>query len=106
MPHDNRAGDTLPTGRFLLLILSALSLAGCATGQALAGKQADADQQAAKEVLALEDEQVQYVQKGDTEALSRVYADGIAYTYSNGELVSKTEALARIRSGKKQALRP
>src|SRR5690242_19851749 len=85
--------------RFLLFLLLTVFLAGSSMGQN-SGKRDEADEQARKEVLQLEDEQVQYVQKGDTAGLERVYAEGIAYTYANGELVSKADALARIRSGK------
>jgi uncharacterized protein (TIGR02246 family) len=92
--------------RFLLLPLLTVSLAGSSTGQEPSANGADAVEQAKREVLALENEQVQDVFKGDAEALDRVYADDIAYTYANGELVSKSQALANIRSGKNKLFVP
>ena len=92
--------------RFLLLATLATFLTRMSMGQEPAGKRTEAVEQASKEVLELENEQVQYVQTGDAEALERVYAEGIAYTYANGELVSKAEALARIRSGKNKLFVP
>lgn len=103
-------GNTTKTGpavwRLVLLPLLTASLASSSRGQEPSRSGADADEQAKKEVLALENKQVQDVQRGDADALAQVYADGIAYTYANGELVSKSEALGRIRSGKNKLFAP
>ena len=92
--------------RILVLPLLAVAMAGAANGQGTAGNETDAVEQAKKEVLAVEAEQVQDVLKGDADALGRVYADDIAYTYASGEIVTKSQALANIRSGNNKLFVP
>jgi Domain of unknown function (DUF4440) len=53
-----------------------------------------------KEVLHLEEIQVQAVMRRDAEVLDRIYADDFAYTNQFGELIPRAQVLVGFRSGK------
>jgi ketosteroid isomerase-like protein len=84
--------------RVLLFLLLAAALAGLAA--APGGRAADSEIE--KEILALEEAQNQAFVKGDADALDRIYADELAWTNQNGELLTKAQILADIRSGKQK----
>ena len=76
--------------RVLLFLLLAAALAGLAA--APGGRAADSEIE--KEILALEEAQNQAFVKGDADALDRIYADELAWTNQNGELLTKAQILA------------
>jgi ketosteroid isomerase-like protein len=51
------------------------------------------------EVMKVEDARSQALQSGDADALDRLYADDLAYTNARGQVLTKAQHLADIRSG-------
>ena len=50
-----------------------------------------------EEVLKIEEERNQALQKNDVEALSRIYADDVVYTNATGALLTKAQHLADLK---------
>jgi len=50
------------------------------------------------EVMKMEEERNQALQKGDIPTLERIYSDDLVYTNATGALLSKTEHLAELKS--------
>lgn len=50
-------------------------------------------------ILKLEDQRFKAMVAGDVSALERILADDLTYIHSNGQLETKVEFLARLRSG-------
>jgi uncharacterized protein (TIGR02246 family) len=88
--------------RFLLATVLAISLAGFAKGQGTAASEVGTTKKVETEIFKLEDEQNTALVKGDTRVLDRIYADDITWTNANGEISTKAEVLAAIRSGKRK----
>ena len=53
-----------------------------------------------EEVRKIDDEQFQAILRGDADALERIYADDISFTYASGQIVSKAQAVDDLRSGR------
>lgn len=83
----------------LLAPLIAIALASFGNLQETAGKERDADQRAAAEVIKVEDEANQGWLNGRVDVLDRIWSDDIAYTSGDGEIVSKADFLNSLRTG-------
>jgi ketosteroid isomerase-like protein len=83
--------------RILLLPLLIVALVGHARAQGTTGNQADREIE--KEILKLEDERNEAMQKGDVTVLDRILADDLAFVNTRGELHTKADRLADYRSG-------
>lgn len=86
--------------RNVLYPLLMVGLVGIAKGQPTAPNDADAVEEAKTEVLKVDAERDQALQKGDVDALDRMYADGMVFTNGKGELFNKAQFLANFRSRK------
>jgi len=83
--------------RILLISLLTVALAGAARAQGTGRSQSDA--QTEEEVLKVEREKDQAMQKGDLATLTRVYADDLIFVNPRGEVLSKAQRLADVRPG-------
>ena len=83
--------------RILLLLPLTVALVGSALAQGTARSQADAEIE--KEVLKVEHEKDQAMQKGDATALARIYADDLIFVNPRGGVLSKAQRLADVRPG-------
>jgi ketosteroid isomerase-like protein len=83
--------------RILLLPVLIVALVGPARAQGTARNQADRETE--KEILKIEDERIQAMQKGDTAVLDRIHADDYVYVNTRGQLHTKAQRLADYRSG-------
>jgi ketosteroid isomerase-like protein len=88
--------------RTLLLSLLPVAILGMVMEQGASQNKTDAAEQTKREVLRVEDQRNHAMLKADTTALDRIYADEIAWTMSTGELLTKAQILANIRSGKQK----
>jgi hypothetical protein len=86
--------------RLFLLPLLTVAFAVFVDAQESNSKKADAVEVIKKQILHIEEIQVQAVMKGDAEVLDRIYADDFAYTNQFGELIPRAQVLAGFRSGK------
>jgi ketosteroid isomerase-like protein len=92
-------------GRLLLLLSLGIILGGIATGQSATKNAADAVEEAKKEILKLEDELVRALQTSSAataDFYDRVLTDDASLTISDGSVITKTEHVAKFRSGEKQ----
>jgi hypothetical protein len=88
--------------KLLLPMLLAASLVGTLQAQEATGKAAE---QVKKEIINLETEKLPSIlQKGSVAAdwFNRIDADGIVHIRSDGSLVTKAQAVAKIRSGEQK----
>jgi uncharacterized protein (TIGR02246 family) len=84
-----------------ILFLASLLLAfGGLVGAQGTGGSAAISERIKEEVRKVDDEMFQAVLKGDADTLDRIYADDIAFTYASGQIVSKAQAVADVRSGR------
>ena len=83
--------------RILLLPLLIVALVGPARAQGTPGNQADREIE--KEILKLEDERNEAMQKGDIAVLDRTLAEDYVYVNTRGQLHTKAERLADYQSG-------
>jgi hypothetical protein len=83
--------------RFLLLPLFIISLSGFVGAQGTNGSQADAEIE--KEILKVEGERDQAIQKRDMATLERIHADGFVFTNTHGRVLTKAQYLNQIRTG-------
>jgi len=83
--------------RILLVPLLVVASLGSAKGQGTADNEPNA--KVREEILKVEEEEKEASLKGDTDTLDRLFANDIAYTNQNGELVPKGQFLAEYRSG-------
>ena len=91
--------------RFILpVFLMVVTMAGLVRSQRTAGNETDTVEETKKEVLKFEDERMQAMQRGDTETLDRMFADEVAWTTPGGELLTKAQVLANIKSQTQQYL--
>lgn len=84
---------------FLVLALAAPAIT-LPPGTAAAGGTAVSDAKAKEEVLYAEESRNQALQKGDADALAKLYTDDLIYTNALGVTLSKEQHLADIRSRK------
>jgi ketosteroid isomerase-like protein len=54
------------------------------------------------EILKVEDERNAAIMRGDTATLDKMYSDEIAWTNPSGELLTKAEVLAHLKSGEQK----
>ena len=83
--------------RILLLLPLTVALIGSARAQGTARSQVDAEIE--KEVLKVEHEKDQAMQKGDRTTLARIYADDLTFVNPRGRVLSKAQRLADVRPG-------
>jgi len=82
--------------RLLVTVLLAVSLVGSSKAQELTGDKAE---QVKKEILKIEEERAQALEKGDIATLDRILADDYVYVNVFGELNAKSVRLATTKSG-------
>jgi ketosteroid isomerase-like protein len=83
--------------RILSLSLLAVALLGLARAQGTARSQTDAEIE--EEVLKVEHEKDQAMQKGDVATLDRIYANKLIFVNPRGQVLSKAQRLADVRPG-------
>ena len=83
--------------RILLLSLLAVAMVGLARAQATGKGKADTEIE--EEVLKVEHEKDQAMQKGDVATLDRIYADDLIFVNPRGQVLSKAQRLADVRPG-------
>jgi ketosteroid isomerase-like protein len=81
----------------LLISLLAITVAGCARAQGTGKSQTNAEIE--EEVLKVEHEKDQAMQKGDLATLTRIYADDLIFVNPRGEVLSKAQRLADVKPG-------
>jgi hypothetical protein len=84
-------------GQTLLLLLLAVTLGGPARAQGTARNQADREIE--NEILKIEHEKDEAMQKGDVATLDRIYADDLTFVNTRGQVATKAERLADLRPG-------
>jgi len=89
-----RSGTILQ--RLFLTVLLAASLVGTIKAQELTGDKAE---QVKKDVLKIEEERAQALEKGDLAVLDRILADDYVYVNVLGELNTKAQRLTNTQSG-------
>jgi ketosteroid isomerase-like protein len=82
--------------RLLLTVVLAVSLGSVTKGQELTGEKTE---QIKKEILKVEEERAQALEKGDLAVLDRILADDYVYVNVFGELSNKAGRLGTTRSG-------
>jgi ketosteroid isomerase-like protein len=83
--------------RILFIFLLTVAFAGTALAQGAAKSQADAE--AEEEVIKVEHEKDQAMQKGDLAVLTRIYGDGLIFVNPRGQILSKAQRLADVKPG-------
>src|ERR1022692_4765066 len=83
--------------RILLISLLTVVLTGAARAQGTGKSQAEAETE--EEVLKVEHEKDQAMQKGDLATLTRIYADDLIFVNPRGQVLSKAQRLADVRPG-------
>ena len=78
------------------VVLLAVSLVGSSRAQELTGDKAE---QVKKEILKIEEERSQALERGDIATLDRILADDYVYVNVFGELNAKSVRLATTKSG-------
>jgi hypothetical protein len=80
-----------------LIAIMALSVICCARAQDSAKHESDAETQ--KQILAVDNERYEAMQKRDMAAMDRLHADGLVFINTKGRMLNKAEYLEEIRSG-------
>jgi ketosteroid isomerase-like protein len=83
--------------RLLLFALSAVAVLGLAK---YAVKSAAAEGDLKDEILKVDEERNQALQKGDVAFLSSLYSDDLVFTNARGEVLTKAQHLAELKSRK------
>jgi ketosteroid isomerase-like protein len=83
--------------RILSISLLALCLTGFARAQGTGKSQTDAEIE--EQVLKVEHEKDQAMQKGDVATLDRIYGDKLIFVNPRGQILSKAQRLADVRPG-------
>jgi ketosteroid isomerase-like protein len=83
--------------RLLLFALSAVAVLGLAK---YAVKSAAAEGDLKDEILKVDEERNQALQKGDVTFLSSLYSDDLVFTNARGEVLTKAQHLAELKSRK------
>lgn len=86
--------------RIFVMSLLMLAFVISVKGQEGSSSQEGSVEAIKKEILHVEDMQVEAIVKGDAKALDRIYADDFAYTNQYGELIPRAQVLAGFQSGK------
>ena len=86
--------------KFIAFSVLMAALAGITHAQVASSGKPESNEAIKKEILKLEDEQHEAFVKGDAGIIDRIYADTAALTYADGKLITKTQLLDDIRSGK------
>jgi ketosteroid isomerase-like protein len=82
--------------RLLLAVLLTVWLVGSIQAQELTGDKAE---QVKKDILKIEEERAQALEKGDVAVLDRILADDYVYVNVFGELHTKAQRFSTIQSG-------
>jgi uncharacterized protein (TIGR02246 family) len=80
------------------MVAVALSVLAVFTIAWRTARSAAAAENAKDEVLKVEEERNQALQKNDVEALSRIYADDVVYTNATGALLTKAQHLTDLKA--------
>jgi ketosteroid isomerase-like protein len=96
-PRQHGTGVKKTMRRILLISLLTVVLTGAARAQGTGKSQAEAE--AEEEVLKVEHEKDQAMQKGDLATLTRIYADDLIFVNPRGQVLSKAQRLADVRPG-------
>ncbi|MGH9356984.1 MAG: nuclear transport factor 2 family protein, partial [Terriglobia bacterium] len=83
--------------QILLIPLLMTALAGFARAQETAGNPTDAEVE--KQILKVEHEKDQAMQKGDVATLDRIYGDDLSFVNVRGQVLNKAQRLADYRPG-------
>ena len=83
--------------RAVLLAATALSLV-CAP-QAQQSMKAESNEEIQKQILAVDKERYEAMEKRDMAALDRLHADGLVFINTKGRMLNKAEYLEEVRSG-------
>ena len=81
--------------RLLIIALSAVALLGVAKWTA---RGANTSEDSKNEILKVDEERNQALQKGDVAALDRIYATDLVYTNARGEVLTRAQHLADIKA--------
>ena len=81
----------------VLVLIMSLNLVCDTGGQEAAKPNSDAEIQ--KEILQVDSERYEAMQRRDMAALDRLHADGLVFVNTKGRLLNKAEYLEEIRSG-------
>jgi uncharacterized protein (TIGR02246 family) len=84
--------------RVLLLELLIILTSALLTAQQAMKQAPQATRDLKNEVLKIEEERNQALQKGDAEELDRIYTDDLVYTNARGFVLTKAQHLADIRA--------
>jgi uncharacterized protein (TIGR02246 family) len=88
-------------GRLIGLSLLVIALTGFAGLEAAVPKETSASvEETKREVLQVNEAMSKAIRSKDTDALARILCDDFVYTNQTGELLTKAQMLANIRSGK------
>ena len=82
----------------LLLNLLMIATPALVSAQQSTGKVPQAVDNLKDEVLKIEEDRNQALQKGDADALDRIYSDDLVYTNARGYVLTKAQHLADIRT--------
>jgi uncharacterized protein (TIGR02246 family) len=88
---------TMP--RICLIALFVLGLAGSSQAQSNASQKEDSEK-VKEEVRKVDEEWFQAVLKGDADTLDRIYIDDISFTYADGRMLTKAQAVDDVRTGR------
>jgi hypothetical protein len=80
-----------------LLSIMALALICSASGQDSAKQDSDAEIQ--KQILAVDNQRYEAMEKRDMAAMDRLHADGLVFINTKGRMLNKAEYLEEVRSG-------
>jgi hypothetical protein len=83
--------------RPILLISLAITVVGCARAQGTGKSQTNAEIE--EEVLKVEHEKDQAMQKGDASTLDRIYGGKLSFVNPRGQVLSSAQRLADVRPG-------
>jgi ketosteroid isomerase-like protein len=89
--------DMRKTQEAALLAIIVLGVICFASAQDSAKHEASAELQ--KEILAVDNERYEAMQKRDMAAMDRLHADGLVFINTKGKMLNKAEYLEEIRSG-------
>jgi ketosteroid isomerase-like protein len=96
-PGQHGTGVKKTMGRILFIFVLTVAFAGAAHAQGAAKGQTDAE--AEEEVLKVEHQKDQAMQKGDLATLTSIYGDGLIFVNPRGQILSKAQRLADVKPG-------
>jgi hypothetical protein len=101
-PRDLEYGGEIFMRRFFAVPLMTLALLAPVFAQGTSESKTGAVEETKRQVLQSEDLQNQALLKNDADLLGGICADELAWTNASGVLLSKTQMLADLRSGKQK----